>query len=144
MSSFFIDYSGGSNLEISPQFWIFWAVTAPVTILILVGWNVWKEWLCQIETRERPVRRPPPKSRRNFADHLPFGITLSPVYQKRIVTDRGPYSSPLHLTHSSTTPLTPKYFVEGEERVLPGHNEIVRPPTGYAVYPGGARPFELP
>ncbi|KAF3765415.1 hypothetical protein M406DRAFT_67859 [Cryphonectria parasitica EP155] len=35
------DGSGSSSSSISPDFWIYWAVTVPLTIVTLVGWAIW-------------------------------------------------------------------------------------------------------
>ena len=32
----------GDKLEISNKFWIYWAVTAPITIILLVAWLLWQ------------------------------------------------------------------------------------------------------
>ena len=46
MQSFFTLASDDSKLIVSNQFWIYWAVTIPITAGILVGWSIWK-WLAR-------------------------------------------------------------------------------------------------
>lgn len=42
MSAFFSDASDGSGrLVVSSQFWLFWAVAAPITIAIVIIWFLW-------------------------------------------------------------------------------------------------------
>ena len=144
MSSFFTGYSRGSKLELSPQFWIFCAITAPLTIFILVGWNVWKEWLCQTEPGQRNVPARPNEGRRSVFDRLPLRIQLPTLNRRNHTTNRDLHLNQFRPPPSSTPRLPPKLYAEGEERLLPAHNEVVRPPTGHAPYLGIQRPFEIP
>lgn len=36
-----VDVTGNTSLETRPQFWIYWAITIPLTLLILALWIVW-------------------------------------------------------------------------------------------------------
>ena len=33
--------SHGKAMVVSPQFWIYWAVTVPLTLITLIGWALW-------------------------------------------------------------------------------------------------------
>ena len=46
MQAFFTLASDNNKLLVSKQFWIYWAVTIPITAGILVGWGTWK-WLAE-------------------------------------------------------------------------------------------------
>jgi hypothetical protein len=39
---------------VSNKFWIYWAVTVPLTLLVMVLWRVW--WLWQERNYQREVR----------------------------------------------------------------------------------------
>lgn len=41
MSPFFTAGPDGSELVVSKHFWIFWAVTLPLTLFVIVCWTVW-------------------------------------------------------------------------------------------------------
>lgn len=42
MSSFFTTNSNnGSGIEVSSQFWIFWCVVGPMTVVIVGSWVLW-------------------------------------------------------------------------------------------------------
>lgn len=40
MSMFDWNADDGSSV-LTPRFWIFWAIAAPLTLLIIIGWFVW-------------------------------------------------------------------------------------------------------
>ena len=42
MSSFFTLSTDDNRIILSPQFWIYWAITIPITLTILFGWAAWK------------------------------------------------------------------------------------------------------
>ena len=46
MQAFFTLAADNNKLIVSNQFWIYWAVTIPITAGILVGWSLWK-WLAR-------------------------------------------------------------------------------------------------
>ena len=35
------DTGNGLRIEVSSDFWIYWAVVAPLTVLLVVAWIVW-------------------------------------------------------------------------------------------------------
>ena len=39
-----------------PQFWIYWAISVPVTVLILLAWRIW--WHFQKAEYERRFQKP--------------------------------------------------------------------------------------
>jgi len=41
MSPFFTSGPDGSELVVSKHFWIFWAVTLPLTLFVIVCWTIW-------------------------------------------------------------------------------------------------------
>jgi hypothetical protein len=43
MSPFFSE-TGDSSLVVSSHFWIYWAVTVPLTIAVVLIWLVWLKW----------------------------------------------------------------------------------------------------
>lgn len=47
---------GGAEPIVVPQFWIYWAVSLPLTIAIVMGWRVW--WHFQKAYYEAKFLRP--------------------------------------------------------------------------------------
>lgn len=45
--------TGGYNIDVSPHFWIYWAVVGPLTIVLLIAWILW------INRRQLLTRREP-------------------------------------------------------------------------------------
>jgi hypothetical protein len=35
---------GATDEVVSSYFWVYWAVTIPLTILVVVGWRLWWGW----------------------------------------------------------------------------------------------------
>lgn len=67
----------GSSTSVSPDFWIYWAVTVPMTIITLAGWAIW--WKFEEYRFDRDLRlgtQGALKPRRRGAMHevkLPWG-----------------------------------------------------------------------
>jgi hypothetical protein len=41
----FFDFSStGGNNAVSPQFWIYWVVSIPLTIIVILSWTIWYRW----------------------------------------------------------------------------------------------------
>lgn len=46
--------SRGDGSSVSPDFWVYWAVTIPMTVITLAGWAVW--WKFEKYRFERAMR----------------------------------------------------------------------------------------
>ncbi|KAL2862623.1 uncharacterized protein BJX67DRAFT_385431 [Aspergillus lucknowensis] len=42
-SQFFNTSPGNTSLEVSNDFWIFWVVSIPLTLAVLLGWSLWRK-----------------------------------------------------------------------------------------------------
>lgn len=42
--SLFFSETVDSSLVVSSHFWIYWAVTVPLTIIVVLIWLVWLKW----------------------------------------------------------------------------------------------------
>ncbi|KAM7218325.1 hypothetical protein V8F06_006248 [Rhypophila decipiens] len=47
--------SGASGQTVVPQFWIYWAISIPMTVLILLAWRIW--WHFQKKSYERQFQK---------------------------------------------------------------------------------------
>ncbi|KAF7959731.1 hypothetical protein EAE96_001341 [Botrytis aclada] len=58
LSTTFFDFQNESGLRaaVSPSFWIYWAITVPVTLIILVFWYLWERKRDERFIRERNER----------------------------------------------------------------------------------------
>ncbi|TGO21493.1 hypothetical protein BPAE_0216g00050 [Botrytis paeoniae] len=58
LSTTFLDFQNPSGLRaaVSPSFWIYWVVTIPVTLIILVFWYLWERKRDERFVRERNER----------------------------------------------------------------------------------------
>jgi hypothetical protein len=63
----FFDYSSGDTqtkaMTVSSNFWIFWAISVPLTISVILTWYVWQarqlKQRAQRKARELPTRNVP-------------------------------------------------------------------------------------
>ncbi|KAF7899536.1 hypothetical protein EAF00_003872 [Botryotinia globosa] len=58
LSTTFFDFQNESNLStaVSPSFWIYWVITVPVKLIILVLWYLWEKKRDGSFVRERDER----------------------------------------------------------------------------------------
>jgi hypothetical protein len=47
-----LDVTGNALLKIRPQFWIYWAVTIPITLSVLGLWAVWLRFTAKRHEKE--------------------------------------------------------------------------------------------
>ncbi len=52
-------FDWSSTSLVTGKFWVYWAVTVPATILVLVAWRIWyvfDEWRYRLEKKESAFR----------------------------------------------------------------------------------------
>ena len=110
MQSFFTLASDDNKLIVSNQFWIYWAVTIPITAGILVGWSLWK-WLARrYRWYDRAVAS--------------FGTPLTPIGVGRAHSSE----ADAHVTTVELAALPD--FVESKRfTLIEGDPRVVRPPS---------------
>jgi len=63
MSSFFSTASTDNQLRVSPQFWIFWSFSIPLTVVVLVVYILWvqraevRDWYAQMRERHLGLQK---------------------------------------------------------------------------------------
>jgi hypothetical protein len=63
MSSFFSTASTDNQLQISPQFWIFWSFSIPLTVVVLVVYILWvqraevRDWYAEMRKRHSRLQK---------------------------------------------------------------------------------------
>ncbi|KAL4746680.1 hypothetical protein BDW72DRAFT_184499 [Aspergillus terricola var. indicus] len=93
-SQFFNAAPDNASIEVSKDFWIFWVVSIPLTLVVLLGWSLWqRKALVSSHIAWKGIARPfmpstlsMPQTRRNRDEHSLFTFMSLPWSRRRRTT----------------------------------------------------------